>query len=66
MKNYLLNKGARDEMAERGIGDHELHAERRPGGAEAKAAERTAARADGTAQWHSATADTTFVYLGVG
>jgi hypothetical protein len=65
MKKYLLNKGGRDEMAERGIGDNELQAERRPGGAEAKAAERTAARADGTAQWHSATADTTFVYLGV-
>ena len=28
MKNYLLNKGGRDEMAERGIGDNELQAER--------------------------------------
>jgi hypothetical protein len=65
MKNYLLSKGARDETAEYGIGDDELRAERRRGGAEARTTERTAADADGAAQVHSATAKATFVYLGV-
>lgn len=65
MKNYLLNKSATDEMAERGIGYSELHAERRPGGAEASMAERTAAGADSPALWHSTEATTPFVYLGV-
>lgn len=34
MKNYLPSKSDRDEIAERGIGDDELQAGRRPGGAE--------------------------------
>ena len=65
MKNYLLKESVSDEMAERGAGYSELKAERRPGGAEARMAERTAARADSPARWHSAEATTPFVYLGV-
>jgi hypothetical protein len=53
MKNYLLSKGARDQMGERGIGDDELQAERK------------AARADGSAARYSPEATTPFVYLGV-
>ena len=53
MKNYLLSKGARDQMGERGIGDNELQAERK------------AARADGSAARYSPEATTPFVYLGV-
>jgi hypothetical protein len=53
MKNYLLSKGARDQMGERGIGDSELQAERR------------AASADSPAARYSPEATTPFVYLGV-
>ena len=64
MKNYLLNKRIRDEMAEREASYAELQAERRSG-AEARMAERTAAGANGPAPRHSAEATTPFVYLGV-
>jgi hypothetical protein len=65
MRNYLLSKSVRDELGERGTGDSELRAGRWPGGGEATMAERTAARADSPAPWHSAEATTPFVYLGV-
>ena len=65
MKNYLLKKSVRDEMAERGTGDNELQAEHRPDGVEAKMVERKAAKATSSAQWRRFTAKTTFVYLGV-
>ena len=63
MKNYLLNKSNRDELAERATGYGELPAERRPG--EARMAEHTTATADTPAPRHSAEATTPFVYLGV-
>ena len=65
MKNSLLNKSVRDEMAERGTGDNELQAGHRPDGVEAKMVERKAAKATSSAQWRRFTAKTTFVYLGV-
>ncbi len=65
MKDYLLNKDDRDEIAERGTSHSELAAERRAGGAEARMTERTAARAGRPARWHSTEATTSFVYLGV-
>jgi hypothetical protein len=65
MKDYPLKESVSDEMAEHGTGYSELKAERRPGGAEATMAKRTAARADSPARWHSAEATTPFVYLGV-
>ena len=65
MKNYLLKKSVRDEMAERGTGDNELQAGHRPDGVEAKTVERNAAKATSSAQWRRFTANTTFVYLGV-
>ncbi len=66
MKNYMLKKSVRDEMAERGTGDNELRAGHRPDRVEAKMVERKAAKATtSSAPWRSLTVQTTFVYLGV-
>lgn len=65
MKNSLLNKSVRDEMAERGTGDNDLQAGHRPDGVEAKTVERNPAKATSSARWRSFAAKTTFVYLGV-
>ena len=65
MKNSLLNKSVRDEMAERGTGDNELQAGHRPGGVGAKMVERNPAKATSSARWPSFTAKTTFAHLGV-
>jgi hypothetical protein len=65
MKNSVLNKSVRDEIAERGTGDNDLQAGHRPGGIEAKMVEPNAAKATSSARWRRFTAKTTFVYLGV-
>ena len=62
MKNSLLNKSVRDEMAERGTGDNEPQAGHRPERFEAKMVERNATS---SARWRRLAAKTTFVYLGV-